>query len=66
VADSPRRYKALAHIIVGGRLLFAKDSEFETSEAFGDALVKEGRAVLLPAMIRRTHKRRDMRAEGEA
>jgi hypothetical protein len=61
VPEEQRRYKALAHIIVGGRLLFPKDREFKTGVQYGSALVKEGKAVEIPGR----YKRRDMRAEGD-
>jgi hypothetical protein len=64
-ADSPRRYRALAHIIVGGRVLYEPGEEFMTSDTFGDALLREGRAELLRPINHRSHKRRDVRPEGD-
>jgi hypothetical protein len=65
VADEQRRYKALSHIIVGGRLLYPKDREFVAGAQFGDALVKEGRAAALPDEPKGRYNRRDMRAKGD-
>ena len=59
------RYKALADIIVGGRLLFPKGAVFTMGEQFGAALVREGRAELLAVLEQPpdVYDRRDMRAE---
>ena len=57
------RYKALSDIIVGGRLLFAKGSEFSLGEQFGNALVREGRLELLDPGA---YARSDVRAEQDA
>jgi hypothetical protein len=44
------RYRALADVIVGGRVMYAKGSIFTIGDAFGDALVREGRVEKLSAL----------------
>jgi hypothetical protein len=61
VQDQPiKRYKALAHIIVGGRCLHEPDDVFDMAAQQGDALVRAGKAIPHPP---RRYNRRDMRAE---